>query len=797
MKKFKEYEDFIDENLDNFKNNKLGNFIDSQRSNLQKKMNTENIVQHLDESIKIKEEKVSIINNNVLENIEANIYKLESSKKELELLIVKIKEEIESVNNYYKNEVLKDFDKILLYLEDESNKYFYAYDELLKLKQYLNKSIEFFDVLSREFLVLIDKNNYDNTFVDFEKFTNQYHDFTKFKCEKLKRIDLDFYNIYIGKIFSLVDNMKDIIKIYYSDLCEKIKDYYTTILNNQMENLKNNINEKIHLKKEVLLNLEQVDKIINGLEDIVILYNIEINKLSSSINESKKFLKYIKIEIINDIEKEQSALFDKIKNFKNNVFNNYIIKIKSNLENYIVRKSKLLDEYISGINENNVIDKYNNIKNYYENISKDLEKTIIEIKNEINILESFENKYKLGNIKPDIQFKTFKQQLFDKYKENYEIILRKLINITLKKLESDFVILGKKKKKDYILKYIKDVKETIDKYNSEFSLNYKYSYYFDNKNKLEELVNDYLNDVIYFYLEKLKNQKDAYQMDLNSKKDSNNLFDLIKALKLYKSYSKNLVDLKGDYDKKIKGFINEIKKEVKGFDIKIIKNKLSIDLTLDISEIINKIKSLLPIKENELNQKIDKIYNSKIEEINNIKTINARKISNLIDDYYKQYNEIKYEFDNILKKVKNFVYFRPNLKYHSIEDYIKNHIKNLLKDTIQRIEHYHNEYKALLKAILFKDFEKIKEIEYGYADLSIKIEEYMNYDKEISKINKKIKSKLKIPKLKYLYKTAYGLKIAHKIKIENKNFLSRIFGIIKIMLYGGKNDSNNIDNMDN
>ncbi|MBM7560442.1 gas vesicle protein, partial [Marinitoga litoralis] len=140
MKKFKDYEELIDKNLNYLKNNKLGYFIDSQKNTLKKKLNTDDIFRHLDESIKIKEEKISIIYNDVNENTQKNIEKLESSKKELELLISKINEDIKEDKNYYNNQ-LKDFDNIVANLKDKNEIYVKSYQELLRLKKYLNKNI--------------------------------------------------------------------------------------------------------------------------------------------------------------------------------------------------------------------------------------------------------------------------------------------------------------------------------------------------------------------------------------------------------------------------------------------------------------------------------------------------------------------------------------------------------------------------------------------------------------------------------------------------------------------------------
>ncbi|MBM7560290.1 hypothetical protein JOC61_002102, partial [Marinitoga litoralis] len=49
-------------------------------------------------------------------------------------------------------------------------------------------------------------------------------------------------------------------------------------------------------------------------------------------------------------------------------------------------------------------------------------------------------------------------------------------------------------------------------------------------------------------------------------------------------------------------------------------------------------------------------------------------------------------------------------------------------------------------------------------------------------------------KIKYWYKTSYGLNMINKTNISKKNIFSRIIIVFKIMLRGGKNDSNSMDN---
>jgi hypothetical protein len=751
MKKFDEYSEIIDKKIKHLEENKLEKFINSQRDYLKKKLDTENLVQYVEKNKKLKEEKIQKVEKEVIAITVNNINVLERLQGEIKELIFSSKKITEDFNNRF-NVILNEFDKVVVNLENYTNIFLLASEELLKLNTFLDNFIKNFDFVVTNLSEMINKNEYNGTFKMFEVLDKKYNEFIN-KTINLCNIDIMFYKVQTEKAFSFVNSLKNYISNYYDFLCKKVRDYYINNLKSQLQDLSERIKEQIRIKKDNLITLKKIDPILTELDGLIKEYNDKRAKLNKYLENAKLFSKLIDIneKLIESVYSGLEEILSDIKSFKSFVIENYINKMKKNLEKIVFEKLKAFDEFTNNINENNILEKFNKIKDNYAILSNDLEKYIEKVKEEIRKIRKFEKNNDIGIANIEIDYKIFRNQLFNKYREIYENIFRLLMNILFRNFLDEFLKIDLKDRYEYLSNFIKQVKNFIGTYQEEFKLKYSYDFYIKRKAEFENVINIYFDEFTQYYFKNLDIQRAKYQSDLNFKfksKDSSDINHLLNLIDLYRNYVTKLEEKHKEINTEINKMKSELEKLLENFNINLFNINLNIkqsniDLSLDISYVIKSFNNILLEKEKELNEKLFNFYELKIEEIKNLTILDPKAIKKIVDEYYTQYDRTKKELDqllDLLRNVKISGIYQPIINYQPIEPHIKEFLE---KEFNKKIDKLYNSKLKELANLSISDVKKFTEI-------------IKNYNKQYDLIVHELKGILK--ELGYIELNSFHLK---------------------------------------
>jgi len=454
-------------------------------------------------------------------------------------------------------------------------------------------------------------------------------------------------------------------------------DKYILSLINTNENFKNisliNDNEKNDFVKtsdiqrltkfEKLLGLNKYIEFEKNIKNKLTQIRKDYNLLEGQIQEKKKHIKVIDINMINQLKVEINKLLEEYKMLNtNNMINS---KHKKEIENEII----LLNKKIIPLEDTKEV----NIDNKKENLLKlcILEEELKLLNNEIILLRNIdnieENKLLLN------------QKDYNKYSIIYNDLKSELSKIDINdiiklydKQELIYINVNNLNLKEIILSY----KENIDKIKIIENKIIEYEYIINNYIMTSNIINDKEYN---FYQEKLEVINNIYNDEILE-----NLNFKTKILDL------NELDISHNIE------INSINRDL-----------LNIEKELEILNInINKIKHLEKIDKNtlinsdneniykELLNKINSVYNKNIESKINFKTVVKNieniKIVNMNDEYKELEHNESILKDIILEKQKigniesilNIVNIKNENDYINYKSYIKN-IENILDNNLR------------------------------------------------------------------------------------------------------------------
>ena len=442
--------------------------------------------------------------------------------------------------------------------------------------------------------------------------------------------------------------------------------------------------------------------------------------------------------------------FDK-KNLTLYYINTYNSDIE--LDNPIDQKAK--DEYN---NKKGEINLKRNDKS--ENINNDIDVSLEEENDElIKKKDDDDNKKQYLNCIKN-EFINYKDELKCKYKEEKDILIKKY----KEELEKDEILLKRNSRDKFNIKPYE--KELEEKYNKEI-IKYKNEYLKDFE---EEIKNECENknedeDENLLKIENLKNEIKEKRSKIEEIEERNRKKKELGIKNLDEKKSIRISKKELEYNNKIKDFEETLKKNYekkKENEIQSLNEK--IELELEYEQKKKEIKNILEdefLKELEIYENILKNKNKEeIEEINN-------KINELFNDYNGQINYIrKKSEEKIEKEVKNEI---ENIKiYDKLNKIIFTNIGNSFKDIIDKIRQFIIE----------------EEIDEPIEKTESKIEEFLFdfFNKKKSELEQ-IKNKLDLEENEYF------------IKEFNINYLKEIIFIINKSL--NNNRYNEYDNDDN
>jgi DNA repair exonuclease SbcCD ATPase subunit len=734
-----------------------------------------------------------------------NIFLDSNNQEKLEILKKLIFKEDRNTNQKYFETLDKLYKKI--------------YDEVKKLDgtmEYLTKDVDKNKEENKDYLELYN-NNKDNKIVkDLDKIKI----YLEFKEHNINKEDLDKYPKNLNN--EMINNWKEFIKIKNIlkklnlkeiekldlNLLKKEKknsvSIYTKInelnininyINNEITKLKEENSEYLELYNK---NNNNNNKFIKDLDKIK-LY-LEFKEYGINIGDLDKYPKNLNSEIIDIWEKnkdmkllnledlikerEKYPLFKKL-NITIEIINNEIIKLKEinkpYLELYYKEKDNKEVKNLENFKQNNY--KYKLINNYPENLNLEMiNRWKLFKNNKIDILKNINNNNKdLNNLILEKSDAINNLKIIDKYgiKDYKQLIYDIEKNIKVKKLLK-------------LTDYLKVLKDKYILLNEEWKnlLNDNDIEYFDCNDNNNKIFKDKKQTYkcpecnINLFLENNKLQKNKFNINEEIKKYALELIDNINTLLKYK----NEAEIKADILKKeitppyILLDLNYNNEDLEIF--KTYKNEVRNDLD-KIEEDIKNYKLNKLINDNNLNEFINFPFNipDDFEEyyqnyltlkkniinnnINNNNNNNNNNIEYISDEKINQLEKIKLAIDkckNIdinLEKLEKLEIERDNLNIINIREDIDNDIKIINIYNKYNLQNYKipddfNKY--------YKEYLKTKEILEKYKDIEvfdITKDEYLELEK-IKIANDKCKNiDINLSKLKIL--------IEEKEKIDTKN----------------------------
>ena len=546
-------------------------------------------------------------------------------------------------------------------------------------------------------------------------------------------------------------------------------------------------------------------------------------KRSGGFNENKKEKKGVTDKLFKrEIEKNKNRINDEIKKSDKKIYydNEEEEDDENNLseKKYEINSKQIINKKDSQKNENNLRGSSNIIKNFDNPSSSDednnLIKPISSKKNMIKKEKSFENlkvSKEIENESPDkIEGKKFnsinsKFQRSNKKRQNLRYDRK-----SLDKMNEEINIIRKNEENYH---EISSDENNANNKNKIMSLSISKNS--QDSNDLEELKNNYIKKVKKDLQRFKENKKENYIKDKKNFID-NKINDLnygnknkIKQLKkdnsesllLYETELKNKMNLELEKFKQnlINEFIqdsNDIEEEnedgsnnKKKLEIKI--NKIKSEIAIQKEK--NKMKKEIfeQKKINQKNEKLEILNNKHKKEMTNLERQSKIKIDNLINQFQKQLNLYKNEFEiknknlkiNIIPKENDYIFDEELVKY-------KNDLKEQLDENINKLK---NEYDIKLN----KDIEIFKE-ELNQQNSEDRInKENKDIEKEYFDELTEIKNdnKLKIKKTEETIKNLFE-KISNSFdEINNKSknninkLISDIIGKITELIYDENNEN--------
>ena len=437
------------------------------------------------------------------------------------------------------------------------------------------------------------------------------------------------------------------------------------------------------------------------------------------------------------------------------------------MKNFSKKKNVFIREY----EENFLIDKKNNIKNYENELKDDLSQYEKELENNMNI-----------------EIEKYKNNLIEKYEEslnngdNDDIIDNNWKNMEMKKKNLEKEIKEQKEKNE-------NKNETEEKKVNK-NLNNKKKHYeemnkikmsrldLQNKNKVSDLLKHYeidFDNYVKEYKEKNKNINDNpiinNSFNTQNKNEGTSLNEILEKYTKdseYKLEEKKLL-IKEEYENKLKKELEEYKK-INNPENKTDSEKLSEEKKIIENEYykeMNKIKS-----NNKEKKEIDEI---KINLINKTSE-NFEKIKN------KQKKEITLLFQEITPKIKNEKENKDN-KENEVDDYLndiitdKKVIMSKYNTLVDMAQSEYNENKTLIQYFI----DIIRSIKFVLSD-----------DKDTNNNDEK--------KIDEIINSLNPIINEYKIKFEKEKkdklfpFLDKAFQKIMNLLFNDENTNNIIDN---
>jgi len=446
-----------------------------------------------------------------------------------------------------------------------------------------------------------------------------------------------------------------------------------------------NLNEMAKSFVEILKNINK-ELILRNQNYSHIIINIEKN-ISELIDKKNLY------DFSNEFKNPLNKLFNEVKNFSSNLFDNLLILIDNAHSNYsLILNDIKLDkleqfkmireitkyEYINFINSViNSLDEFSKNVLIYINKLEILIQNITDIKLDLlyDIIDNIEESKKI--------FKNFISLLFNSVIKGVKIFKYNLDNHIEEILDelsyiTEFISSGLKNNE--ILKTILD-EETKNRTIYKLK-DFKNIIHIITSILTEQILNDYEKELINKELQNIRFTSEKKKEDLLSKIESNsnilirNIKNKIELIEKYELYSSNI-------DK-----INEINDEVEhiyseSFVNKIIKNISNIesDIFEESSEIIKSKKILFNISKNIKNE-----INNEINEMNKYfeNYVNKYKEQNIYNLNMNLYYIIKFFSDESMNNlIQNYLYL--------IRDTINIHLRNIIYNNYNLEEEYANE----------------------------------------------------------------------------------------------------------
>lgn len=501
------------------------------------------------------------------------------------------------------------------------------------------------ELLSMDRSVFIDSIIKDAGYDIFEKKLLEFKEYKKTETKDDIKIDLNKYRksveekeadlmdykkfkkTHILDINKLNDDKKPLLS-KKDNLLTDIEKVDDNISNLDIDQLKLNINdekEKIQIRKEQLLKIENLKK--------------EILSYDSNIIKNKR----LDIDNLKDIITNNNV---KISEYTNKIteFKGDIRTINKDIEN-------IIESHIRSI-ENDSIDKEKELNNFKDTFKNKVIDYSSVLKDDLNKIVELKNNYKkdLDTIKDDAKrFKTLNEEL-----ENSKICIMcerplddvdpNIINSKIENNKKEITKLASKYKE--INPKYEELSEKIDDYKNKLDKLSKHEYDFD-----EELYNFYIdyinkkeevNNIIIENRRKITLIKDGnIPIDLQEiLKPSNNnkelKLDKISELEKNKKDLESINEIKNDEIEKLKITINDLEEE----EIKYQKKKDAISLEEKVKADIERCENLIKKYQDDIN-----IYNNQLEKIEKNK-----KIKSDIDDINKKISDIDDNISEITNK---------------------------------------------------------------------------------------------------------------------------------------------------
>lgn len=591
----------------------------------------------------------------------------------------------------------------------------------------------------------------------------------------------EFINIFKAKakereeIFNKIFNTQIYRDMYEGYLKDAVKKHEEDkkILERDVENLKDNIDDKEEISNTLNIEIENRKKFKEEFDEVLIenkKIEEEIKNYNNTDNEIKSLnlkLKNIQDNIKNseNILKENLSLEEKAKKSKDLVEKNekyyleYLkledeLKEKRTVREELEKKEKLNIEYKNDIEklENNIENQNKNIEKIKENISKN-ENEKEKLKKEILSLETDEERLKIEtdeilklgkslkeleeksqslakeiigkeanieNLKNNIKeknplFESISREQFDKNLSNIAEVEEKLKN--LQNIDLNFEI-----------NLLKEVREEFSGKISPLLLNLE-KLVLEDKKKLEEEEKE---------LQRLEEEKKSYEDSLSKKLLENNVESIDELRDIWADKNAKLKNLNLDEKRnKIKNIEKEIEKE--NTDLDLLENKIQENLKdieefnskiiLDVDKNIEKIK--IEIQNLEKNQTSFKsshdIYLENKSQADSLNSIQAK-----IEKSRQEIKKLEESEKILIEEIQNS---EKSLSEISIDDCKEKN--NLLKDS-------KNELSKSLGAVeekiinLNKSLKKISEQEIKLEDANKKLKKLENKLKKANLIRNEI-----------------------------------------------------------